>query len=127
MIISTSQQPVYKQANENKKVILDVLDKTKDSDWLLTPEGSLSGYCTDQTHELKSDEYAPALKEVEDYLIKNKRNMLLATGHVESNGLPYNQIRLYKQGQLGSQASKIFCKFKLILFILKRICSLKNN
>ena len=106
MIISTSQPPVYKQVNENKKVILDVLDKTKDSDWLLTPEGSLSGYCADQTHELKSDQYAPALKEVEDYLIQNKRNMLLATGHVESNNLPYNQIRVYRQGQFNGAYAK---------------------
>ena len=106
MIVSASQQPVFKWPKENKNTILDVLKQTKDSDWVLTPEGSLSGYCTDQTHELKSDEYGPALKEVEDYLIENKRNMLLATGHVESNGLPYNQIRLYKEGQFNGAYAK---------------------
>ena len=40
MIVSTSQQPVTKLVNENKECILDVLEKTKDSDWVLTPECS---------------------------------------------------------------------------------------
>jgi len=106
MIISASQQPVFSWVKENKQTILDVLDSTKDSDWLLTPEGSLSGYCTDQTHEVKTPDYGPALKEIENYLTTNKRNMLLATGHVESNGLPYNQIRVYKQGQFNGAYAK---------------------
>tara|TARA_Y200000002_G_scaffold279826_1_gene233927 strand:+ start:1766 stop:2539 length:774 start_codon:yes stop_codon:yes gene_type:complete len=106
MIISTSQQPVFKEIKENKECILDVLDQTKDSDWVLTPEGSLSGYCKNQIHEKNSSEYGPALQEVENYLIKNKRNMLLATGHVESNGLPYNQIRVYKEGQFQGAYAK---------------------
>ena len=71
MIISASQQPVFKWVKENKECILDVLDQTKNSDWVLTPEGSLSGYCEDQTHETKTADYGPALQEVENYLIKN--------------------------------------------------------
>ena len=57
MIISASQQPVFPWVKENKQTILDVLESTKDSDWVLTPEGSLSGYCTDQTHEVKTVSY----------------------------------------------------------------------
>jgi len=106
MIVSTSQQPVTKLVNENKECILDVLEKTKDSDWVLTPEGSLSGYRENQTHTHNNPDYAPALKEVENYLIKNQRNMLLGTGHVESDGLPWNQIRVYNKGQFGGAYAK---------------------
>jgi hypothetical protein len=43
MIFTASQQPVFKQVKENYECIYDVLENTKDSDWVLTPEGSLSG------------------------------------------------------------------------------------
>ena len=106
MIISTSQQPVFKHVKDNKEYILDLLEKTKDSDWVLTPEGSLSGYCYNQTHEVKNADYGPALKEIEDYLAKNKRSMLLGTGHIEANGLPYNQVRAYHKGNFAGAYAK---------------------
>ena len=51
MKISTSQQPVYSDMDKNLATIIDVLDSTTDSDWVLTPEGSLSGYCSNVCHE----------------------------------------------------------------------------
>ena len=50
MKISTSQQPVYKDIDNNFEVIIDVLENNPDSDWILTPEGSLSGYCQNVCH-----------------------------------------------------------------------------
>ena len=40
------QMPVTQQIEENKQTILDSLDWCKDNkvNWLLTPEGSLTGY-----------------------------------------------------------------------------------
>ena len=48
MIFTASQQPVFDDPNENLECILDIIDNHKDSDWILTPEGSLSGYCLNQ-------------------------------------------------------------------------------
>ena len=44
MIITTSQQPVFAEVKENLECLIDVLDTHKESDWILTPEGSLRGY-----------------------------------------------------------------------------------
>ena len=67
MIFTASQQPVFDDPNENLECILDVLDTNSDSDWILTPEGSLSGYCLNQTHEKNNPEYTEALKKLEKY------------------------------------------------------------
>lgn len=103
MKISTSQQPVYADMGKNLSTIIDVLENTKDSDWVLTPEGSLSGYCANVCHEsteTQKQEYFKVLDELETYLQKNKRSIALGTGHIEQDGFPYNQIRYYYQGNL---------------------------
>lgn len=103
MKITVSQQPVFASIKENLECILDVLDTHKDSDWILTPEGSLSGYCANVCHEGTDEqkkEYFEALDKVEQYLIDNKRSIALGTGHYEQDGFPYNQIRYYHQGRL---------------------------
>ena len=51
MKITVSQQPVFASIKENLECTIDVLDTHKDSDWILTPEGSLSGYCANVCHE----------------------------------------------------------------------------
>ena len=103
MKISTSQQPVYKDIDNNFEVIIDVLENNPDSDWILTPEGSLSGYCQNVCHEStkeQKEKYFEVLTKLETYLLKNKRSMALSTGHIEQDGFPYNQMRYYYQGQL---------------------------
>ena len=40
--VTASQQPVFADIKENLECIMDVLETHKDSDWILTPEGSLS-------------------------------------------------------------------------------------
>lgn len=103
MKITVSQQPVFASMKENLECILDVLDTHKDSDWILTPEGSLSGYCANVCHEgteEQKQEYFTTLDTLEQYLIDNKRSIALGTGHYEQDGFPYNQIRYYYQGRL---------------------------
>jgi predicted amidohydrolase len=109
MKITVSQQPVFASIKENLECILDVLNTHKDSDWILTPEGSLSGYCANVCHEGTEEqkgEYFEALSVLEKYLQENKRSIALGTGHYEQDGFPYNQIRYYYQGQLVSAYNK---------------------
>ena len=106
MIFTASQQPVFADPKENLKCIIDVLDTNKESDWILTPEGSLSGYCLNQTHEKNDPTYTEALKELETYLLNKRRNIALGTGHIEPDGLPYNQVRVYKEGVLQGAYNK---------------------
>jgi len=106
MIFTASQQPVFADPKENLKCIIDVLDTNKESDWILTPEGSLSGYCLNQTHEKNDPTYTEALKELETYLLNKRRNIALGTGHIEPDGLPYNQIRFYREGVLQGAYNK---------------------
>jgi predicted amidohydrolase len=100
MKFTASQQPVFADIKENLECIIDVLETNKDSDWILTPEGSLSGYCVNQTHEKNDSTYSESLKELETYLLNNRRNLALGTGHIEPDGMPYNQVRVYRQGVL---------------------------
>ncbi len=109
MKITASQQPVFDSVQENLECLLDVLETHPDSDWILTPEGSLSGYCANVCHEgtqEQKNEYFKALDTLETYLIKNKRSIALGTGHYEQDGFPYNQIRYYREGQLISAYNK---------------------
>ena len=109
MIFTASQQPVFKQVKENYECIHDVLENTKDSDWVLTPEGSLSGYCEGPVHNCTQetkDEYNDCVLKLENYLKENRRNLALGTGHIEQDKLPYNEIRFYKEGNFQKYYAK---------------------
>lgn len=110
MIFTASQQPVFNDVKENYDCIMDVLDNHKEG-WLLTPEGSLSGYCENVVHNADPDnkkKYFDCLAKLEKRLAQDKINLALATGHIESDGLPYNQIRYYNQGELiGTYAKQL--------------------
>lgn len=103
MKITACQLPVTENIQDNLQEIINMLEANKDSDWLLTPEGSLSGYCFNVCHEGTEEqktEYFKALSELENYLQTNQRSIALGTGHWEQDGFPYNQIRYYYKGQL---------------------------
>ena len=107
--VTASQQPVFTSIKENLECIMDVLETHKTSDWILTPEGSLSGYCANVCHEGTEEqkkEYFTALDKIETYLIDNKRNLALGTGHYEQDGFAYNQVRYYAEGRLVSAYNK---------------------
>ena len=107
--VTASQQPVFASIKENLECIMDVLETHKTSDWILTPEGSLSGYCANVCHEGTEEqkkEYFTALDKIETYLIDNKRNLALGTGHYEQDGFAYNQVRYYNEGRLVTAYNK---------------------
>lgn len=97
--LTASQQPVFIHPKENLECIKDVLKDHKDSDWILTPEGSLSGYttppCLNQTGHISAKHTTEALKEIEDLQKELGVGLALGTGWTESDGFPYNQIRFY--------------------------------
>lgn len=103
--LTASQQPVFNDVKENYECMMDVLDNHPGG-WLLTPEGSLSGYCENAVHKKDPTTYFKYLDKIEQRLTKEKLNLALSTGHIESDGLPYNQIRYYREGTLIGTYSK---------------------
>jgi len=99
--LAGAQIPVGSDIQINKKEIFKAIDWAKENhvDCLLTPEGSLSGYCTGWQDKLA--ELMESLKEVEDYQKESGVGLHLGTNYPdrESLGLIYrNQIRHYAKG-----------------------------
>jgi predicted amidohydrolase len=104
--IAGIQMPVRQEISGNAERILSALDRaTGDkADFLLTPEGALSGY----THEFDTK----ALSSHRDIILKRARSsgigLALGTCSIEADGLCYNQIRvLYPDGREDGFHSKI--------------------
>jgi predicted amidohydrolase len=99
MIITTTQLPVSDYVSINKKTIIEAMEKHSDSDWLVTPEGSLSGYCQPPSMQERTpeqiQELREALNEIEELQRKLELGLVLGTGFVEQDGLVYNQQRVY--------------------------------
>ena len=103
-----AQIPVTQNLEENKQAILKAIDWAEENncDWLLTPEGSLSGYFPSFDLVLPNgvSDLAKAVFEVVSYA--NKKGMGIALGtlwvDIEHRGtIRRNQIRYYdKQGEL---------------------------
>ncbi|AAX44382.1 hypothetical protein PSSM2_004 [Prochlorococcus phage P-SSM2] len=110
--LAGAQIPVGTDIQINKKEIFKALDWAKETgvDCLLTPEGSLSGYCNNWQGKL--EELMGTLTEVEEYQKKCGVGLHLGTNYPdrESLGLIYrNQIRHYaKDGKLLGLTNKTF-------------------
>ncbi len=110
--IAGAQIPVGSDIEVNKKEILKALDWAKENnvEHLLTPEGSLSGYCTDWKR--KMPQLCEALNEVEDYQKKCGVALHLGTNFQEREGrgdIFKNQIRHYNnKGHLNGVTNKTF-------------------
>ena len=108
--IAGAQIPCGKNIQINKKEILKALDwaKENDVDFLLTPEGSLSGYET--RWQNKISELNDALIEVEEHQKKLGVGLHLGTGFQDAEpiGLVFrNQLRHYsKDGKLLGRTNK---------------------
>ena len=102
--VAGAQIPVNKEPKVNKIEILKALDWAKDNevDHILTPEGSLSGYCNQWYNKL--EEINDLLSEIEEYQKKLGVGLHLATLFQEPEGygkINRNQIRHYsKKGHL---------------------------
>jgi len=110
--LAGAQIPVGSDIQINKKEIFKAIDWAKENrvDCLLTPEGSLSGYCTGWQDKLA--EVMEALKEVEEYQKESGVGLHLGTNYPDREplGLIYrNQIRHYaKHGSLLGVSNKSF-------------------
>ena len=114
--ITALQIPVSDYINSNVKTLKRNILANKTSDWIVTPECSLSGYCQapvlermDQDAEKK---LVKRLEEIEGLQQNHQVGLILGTGHIERDGMPYNQARVYtRNGDLLSTYSKrLLCR-----------------
>ena len=114
--ITTLQIPVSDFVERNYKTLKRSILAHKHSDWIVTPECALSGYCQPPAlHNMDKDAEKALAKQLErvNGLQENQRvGLILGTGWVESNGLPYNQARVYnRDGHLLSTYNKrLLCR-----------------
>jgi len=114
--VTALQIPVSDHINTNARVLKRNILANKTSDWIVTPECSLSGYC--QAPVLSDmdtraiERYEKKLEEVEGSQQNHSTGLILGTGHVEGDGMPRNQARVYnRNGDLLSTYSKrLLCR-----------------
>ena len=110
--IAGAQIPVGSDIEINKKEIFKALDWAKENkvDHLLTPEGSLSGYCTDWKQKLP--QLFESLQEVEEYQKKCGVGLHVGTNFQERENrgdIFKNQIRHYNhKGNFQGATNKTF-------------------
>lgn len=101
--------PVSNNIEANKKLIIDGIRRASDagSSFLVTPEGSLSGY----TSTFDQENVERALKEIVDEAASGKLGLLLGTCYKRKEGdkvFCYNQVRVYSpEGSFLGAYSKI--------------------
>lgn len=94
--LSGLQMIITGDIDKNKDQILEGIRNASKAgaDFLVTPEGSLSGY----TSNFDQGKVEPALKEILDEALKNKVGLMLGTCYKESKAgseYCYNQVRVY--------------------------------
>lgn len=109
IVLSGLQMNVTNNISGNKEQILEGIKKAaaEGAGFLITPEGSLSGY----TSNFSQQELAVALEEVEKSAARLKVGLMLGTCYKETihgNDFCYNQVRVYSpEGQFMGSYSKI--------------------
>lgn len=111
IVVTATQIPVSDYIEKNVQTLTKVIQDNKESDWILTPEASLSGYCQPPNLQSKSKEQIEklhsALKEIETVQRSSEVGLLLGTGMIEQDGMPRNQQRVYnKYGDIISVYNK---------------------
>lgn len=114
--VTALQIPVIDNVNANAKTLKRNILANKTSDWIVTPECSLSGYyqppVLNDMDAQAQQRYEKKLEEVEGEQQNQHVGLILGTGHVEGDGMPYNQARVYnRNGDLLSTYSKrLLCR-----------------
>ena len=109
VIISGLQMDVSNDIDSNRKQIVEAIKKaaSEKADFLVTPEGSLSGY----TSNFDQKELAGALEAVTAEASRLKVGLMLGTCYkqiVKGKEFCYNQVRIYSpDGQFLGEYSKI--------------------
>lgn len=111
MKITVSQQPIFRSHLENYACTLDVLEANKDTDWLLTPECAVSGYCLPptltQTFTARTQQVEDIILKIKDKAAEYKINLALGTGIKDTDQYPYNAMLVYNdEGKLISKYKK---------------------
>ena len=112
MRVAGAQIPVSTSIQKNKQEILKAIDWAKENevDHLLTPEGSLSGWCSGWQNRV--DELNEALREVEKAQIESGIFLHLGTCYEENEEIGIinrNQIRHYhRKGYIQGVTNKTF-------------------
>ena len=112
MRVALAQLPVHnrdieKNLNGIKEAVRQAADDN--SDIILTPEGSLSGY----THDFIFSEVKDALAEITAFAALHNIGLALGTCMEEEDGLRYNEIRFYEANgkYLGCHTKTLLCSF----------------
>ena len=107
--ITTAQIPVYSDIERNLAVLKDAVNNAAgdESNVLLTPEGSLSGYTPYFDHR----EAEAALIEIMAYAKERKVGLALGTCFFEPDGICYDELRFYLPDgtYLGCHAKTLLC------------------
>ena len=109
VIISGLQMDVSNDIDSNRKQIVEAIKKaaSEKADFLVTPEGSLTGY----TSNFDQKELAGALEAVTAEASRLKVGLMLGTCYkqiVKGKEFCYNQVRIYSpEGQFLGEYSKI--------------------
>lgn len=116
MRITVSQQPVVLDPYKNLQTLENVFKEAGETDWLITPEGSLSGYLVPPALINMDPKNVQVLEEVLGSVEQSHQsynfNLALGTAWVEQDNLPYNQIRFYSRDNMliGSYSKQILCE-----------------
>lgn len=114
--ITTLQMPVSDFVDKNYRTLKRNILTHKHSDWIVTPECSLSGYCQppalNNMDKAAAERLSRRLEDIEGLQQNQRVGLILGTGHVEGNGFPYNQARIYdREGDLISTYNKrLLCR-----------------
>lgn len=110
MKITVSQQPVFKELMDNHACTLDVLEANKDTDWLITPECSISGYCLPPTlnnmFNVRTTQVENSILKIKDRAKELGVKLALGSGIKDNDGFPYNAMMIWDNGNLKSLYKK---------------------
>jgi predicted amidohydrolase len=101
--LTAVQQPVFRDALENLECTLDILEDNKDTDWLLTPECAISGYCQPPVlyspHSLITKHVEMSIEKIAQRAKELNIGIGLGSSIRGPDGFPYNGILFYKDGE----------------------------
>lgn len=107
MKVTATQLPITKKLDANIDTIEQCINDGQG--YILTGEGSLSGYFAPPV--INDMHNVNELMEAERYLVgvatQQSKQLLLGTGWMEPDGMPYNQVRVYDNGYKGAYNKRL--------------------
>ena len=105
--LTATQIPITQDLDTNVETLISLIDNSQG--FVLTGEGSLSGYfappvinqCNNFTELSSAERY------VVGHATTQGVHLLLGTGWMEPDGMPYNQVRIYHNGFQGAYSKRL--------------------